>query len=217
MTSLSFGATKQPVECSFDAAIGLLLIPLFRLMPSGADAQMIDSARQSGGSSVPSKLPEQIFFPVATPRPAYEAVIDRRRWTISFRAIALARRAQHEDPRTRNAKGGNERDFTKQAAQKIGDSGMRLVDWFVRQIERKRCRNQNQQTDLKATQVSRTVSADLSAHFLRLVDLGKGAFELLGRYEVSLWRQMRQTLFTLDVQISDVNTQPFYRQQSTGA
>jgi hypothetical protein len=105
MTSLSFGATKQPVECSFDAANGLLLIPLFRPMPSGADAQMIDSARQSGGSSVPSKLPEQIFFPVATPRPAYEAVIDRRRWTISFRAIALARRAQHEDPRTRNAKG----------------------------------------------------------------------------------------------------------------
>ena len=78
-------------------------------------------------------------------------------------------------------------------------------------------RNQNQETDFKATQVLRTVSADLSAHFLRLVDLGKGAFQLLGRYEASLWRQMRQTLFTLDVQISDVNTQPFYRQQLTGA
>jgi hypothetical protein len=39
------------------------------------------------GSSVPGKLPEQVF-PDATPRPAYEAVIDRRRWTISFGAIA---------------------------------------------------------------------------------------------------------------------------------
>src|ERR1700686_2679587 len=39
--------------------------------------------------SVPSELPEQVF-PDATSRPAYEAVIDRRRWTISFRAIAPA-------------------------------------------------------------------------------------------------------------------------------
>jgi hypothetical protein len=38
------------------------------------------------GSSVPSKLLEQVFRD-ATPCPAYEAVIDRR-WTISFRAIA---------------------------------------------------------------------------------------------------------------------------------
>src|SRR6202041_2917939 len=41
------------------------------------------------GSSVPSKLPEQVF-PDATPRPAYEAVIDRRWGTIGFRAIAPA-------------------------------------------------------------------------------------------------------------------------------
>ena len=41
------------------------------------------------GSSVPSEFPKQVF-PDATPRPAYEAVIDRRRWTISFRTIAPA-------------------------------------------------------------------------------------------------------------------------------
>ena len=40
-------------------------------------------------AAVPSKLPEQVF-PDATPRPAYEAIIDRRRWTISFRTIAPA-------------------------------------------------------------------------------------------------------------------------------
>jgi hypothetical protein len=79
---------------------------------------------------------------------------------------------------------------------------MRSVDWFVRQIERKRGSQPEPRDRLKARQVSRTVSADLSAHFLRLADLDKGAFELLGRYEASLWRQLRQTLFTLDVQIS---------------
>ena len=33
--------------------------------------------------------------------------------------------------------------------------------------------------------------------FLGLADLEKGAFERLGRYEVALWRQVRQTIFTL--------------------
>jgi len=41
------------------------------------------------GSSVPSKLPEQVF-PDATPRPAHKAVIDRCRRTILRRAIAPA-------------------------------------------------------------------------------------------------------------------------------
>src|SRR5215207_8036233 len=40
-------------------------------------------------SPIPGKLPEQ-SFPDATPRPAHEAIIDRRRWTIGFRAIAPA-------------------------------------------------------------------------------------------------------------------------------
>ena len=41
------------------------------------------------GSPVPGKLPEQVF-PYAAPRPAHKAVIDRRRRTISFGAIAPA-------------------------------------------------------------------------------------------------------------------------------
>jgi len=41
------------------------------------------------GSSIPSKLPEQIF-PDAPPRPAYKAIIDRCRRTILGRAIAPA-------------------------------------------------------------------------------------------------------------------------------
>lgn len=35
--------------------------------------------------------------------------------------------------------------------------------------------------------------------FLRLANLDNGVFERLGRYEAALWRQVRQTLFTLDV------------------
>jgi hypothetical protein len=41
------------------------------------------------GSSVPRKLPEQVF-PDAAPRPAHKAVIDRGRRTILRRAIAPA-------------------------------------------------------------------------------------------------------------------------------
>jgi hypothetical protein len=34
--------------------------------------------------------------------------------------------------------------------------------------------------------------------FLRLANLDGGVFERLGRYEAALWRQLRQTLFTLE-------------------
>jgi hypothetical protein len=34
--------------------------------------------------------------------------------------------------------------------------------------------------------------------FLSLADLDNGVFERLGRYEAALWRQVRQTIFTLE-------------------
>jgi hypothetical protein len=39
---------------------------------------------------------------------------------------------------------------------------------------------------------------ELALRFLRLADSDKGAFELLGRYEAALWRQVRQTIFTIE-------------------
>jgi len=39
---------------------------------------------------------------------------------------------------------------------------------------------------------------DLTQCFLRLSNLDNGVFERLGRYEMALWRQVRQTLFTLE-------------------
>ena len=38
---------------------------------------------------------------------------------------------------------------------------------------------------------------ELARCFLRLADLDNGIFERLGRYETALWRQVRQTIFTL--------------------
>lgn len=42
------------------------------------------------------------------------------------------------------------------------------------------------------------VRFDLARCFLRLANLDSGVFERLGRYETALWRQVRQTLFTLE-------------------
>ena len=39
---------------------------------------------------------------------------------------------------------------------------------------------------------------DIAQCFLRLSNLDNGVFERLGRYEMALWRQVRQTLFTLE-------------------
>jgi hypothetical protein len=38
----------------------------------------------------------------------------------------------------------------------------------------------------------------LACCFLRVINLTDGAFERLGRYEAALWRQVRQTLFSLE-------------------
>src|SRR5260370_1004415 len=38
---------------------------------------------------------------------------------------------------------------------------------------------------------------ELARCFLRLADLDNGTFERPGRYEAALWRQVRQTIFTL--------------------
>jgi hypothetical protein len=43
-----------------------------------------------------------------------------------------------------------------------------------------------------------SIQSDVAWHFLRVANLDNGVFERLGRYETALWRQVRQTLFTLD-------------------
>ena len=45
---------------------------------------------------------------------------------------------------------------------------------------------------------SRDMQREIARRFLRLTKLDNGAFERLNRYELALWRQTRQTLFTLE-------------------
>jgi hypothetical protein len=50
----------------------------------------------------------------------------------------------------------------------------------------------------KTSSTTSDVGRDLARRFMRLADLDNDVFERLGRYEASLWRQVRQTLFTLE-------------------
>lgn len=45
---------------------------------------------------------------------------------------------------------------------------------------------------------SLNIQSDVARQFLRVANLDQGVFERLGRYETALWRQVRQTLFTLE-------------------
>jgi hypothetical protein len=45
---------------------------------------------------------------------------------------------------------------------------------------------------------ARATGLDIAQRFLRLSNLDNNVFERLGRYEMALWRQVRQTLFTLE-------------------
>jgi hypothetical protein len=52
----------------------------------------------------------------------------------------------------------------------------------------------------ETTPLSETGNAEIAIArcFLRVADFDNGLFERLGRYEAALWRQVRQTLFTLE-------------------
>ena len=59
---------------------------------------------------------------------------------------------------------------------------------------------ENVHSDSEATVVARAtnMNIDVARRFMRLANLDNGVFEKLGRYEMALWRQVRQTLFTLE-------------------
>jgi hypothetical protein len=52
--------------------------------------------------------------------------------------------------------------------------------------------------DLSDTAATSEVQLAVARRFLRLTDFDNGMFERLGRYEAALWRQARQSLFTLE-------------------
>ena len=76
------------------------------------------------------------------------------------------------------------------------------------QIQTEQARSPSQDCSLLAVTIggseatpasgTRNVETDFARCFLRVADLDNGVFERLGRYEAALWRQVRQTLFTLE-------------------
>jgi hypothetical protein len=59
-------------------------------------------------------------------------------------------------------------------------------------------RSDEGRSEVRDTPPTCDVGLDVAHRFLRLADLDNGVFERLGRYEAALWRQARQTLFTLE-------------------
>lgn len=58
--------------------------------------------------------------------------------------------------------------------------------------------DQTKEHTSKGHEMTSEVEFDVARRFLRLADIDNGVFERLGRYEAALWRQVRQTLFTLE-------------------
>jgi hypothetical protein len=72
-------------------------------------------------------------------------------------------------------------------------------EWSDRREDHASTTIERQGDDLElAVQPSHILNADIARCFLRLANLDNGALDRLGRYETALWRQVGQTLFTLD-------------------
>jgi hypothetical protein len=72
-----------------------------------------------------------------------------------------------------------------------------LIETGLLQIHRRPTQTPYQDCTFAAQSVSERLF-EIAQRFLRLSDLYDNAFERLGRYEMALWRQVRQTLFTLE-------------------
>jgi hypothetical protein len=79
-----------------------------------------------------------------------------------------------------------------------GLSQERTIATLVRLGGQPDVRSHEAATDHRNAPPNCEVQLAVARRFLRLADLDNGVFERLGRYEAALWRQVRQTLFTLE-------------------
>jgi hypothetical protein len=79
-----------------------------------------------------------------------------------------------------------------------GLSQERTIATLVRLGGQPDVRSREAATDPRNAPPNCEVQLAVARRFLRLADLDNGVFERLGRYEAALWRQVRQTLFTLE-------------------
>jgi hypothetical protein len=83
-------------------------------------------------------------------------------------------------------------------AAETGFSQERTIATLVRLGGQADLRSHEAATDHGNAPPGHDVGLAVTRRFLRLADLDNGVFERLGRYEAALWRQIRQTLFTLE-------------------
>jgi hypothetical protein len=83
-------------------------------------------------------------------------------------------------------------------AAETGFSQERTIATLVRLGGQPDVQSHEAATDHRNALPNCEVQLALARRFLRLADLDNGVFERLGRYEAALWRQVRQTLFTLE-------------------
>lgn len=115
----------------------------------------------------------------------------RRSTSIETGLFQIQNEALHEH-RTRPTKKPS-RDFTPVAALRIGQSASAL-----RSLEL--CRSNEAPVNVTTKPELRLLESqfNIARSFLGFTNLDNSVFERLGRYEMALWRQVRQTLFTLE-------------------
>ena len=70
--------------------------------------------------------------------------------------------------------------------------------WTETSSKRHTIENEHSASEATVIAGATNMQTDVARRFLRLAKLDNGVFEKLGRYEMALWRQVRQTLFTLE-------------------
>ena len=86
--------------------------------------------------------------------------------------------------------------------RRCGDAPSQVHDqleWSDYQDDEAASENNGQDDTQSIVSPPHQYNAEIARCFLRLANLDNGAFERLSRYEATLWRQVGQILFTLDV------------------
>jgi hypothetical protein len=89
------------------------------------------------------------------------------------------------------------RDCTLVAALRIGRSPSAVESWDAYRVDYSINSETVANTAAKPELPVTEPRLDITQRFLRLSNLDNNVFERLGRYEMALWRQVSQTLFTL--------------------
>jgi len=98
----------------------------------------------------------------------------------------------------REARRQAEREFTQVVTLIDPATSRPNPAWSGRTSDTETIENENGDPATTRTTLPKPDNAEVARYFCHLANLGDGIFDRLGRYEAALWRQVRQTVFTLD-------------------